>query len=93
MNISEMKRLYTQQNLGKSLISKVLIEGVVAHVRRESDDYIWLVLLADGSKELLSTNHGTLCKITKDDLLSYIHDTKVSLASLEAVLLRCWGIL
>lgn len=78
MNTSEMKRRYTQSGLGgKGLsVTSVITEVEIAHVGWEMDNKLWLVLLSDGSKQVLGTNHGGLCTVTKNGLTIFLNDAK-----------------
>ncbi len=86
MNISELKRRYTQQNIGSSTVSEILLQATRLHCGWDMDNFVWLVKLSDGTKEALATDHGSLYKIDPTELIEAISEAAQSIKELTAIL-------
>lgn len=81
MNLSKMKRYAIQYGIGD--ISKILCEAVVLHEDWEMDNRAWLVLMMDGKRQLLGTNHGGLYKLNMEELEEFLKAVEDSAASIR----------
>lgn len=77
------KDIALSKGLVKTKIVKVLHEATIMRVGWEFDNKGWIVRCEDGLVKALTTNHGSICQWSGQEMHETLELTKQSLAEIE----------
>jgi hypothetical protein len=83
---SDIKRVVMLPLLKRINRMKIIKRAVVLHNGWEMDNWAWVKKDESGELHLLTTSHGSEYKMTKDELLRKIKETRDSLDQLNGLL-------
>lgn len=75
-----------RNGLVKTKIVNILHEATIMHVGWESDNKGWIVECEDGKIKALTTDHGSICQWSGQDMHDTLESTKQSLLDIEAAI-------
>jgi hypothetical protein len=67
-------------------VKQVLYKATIMHTGWESDNEAWLVELEDGSRVVLTTNHGSVVEMSLDYVNKKLQETTNSIGSIRTLL-------
>lgn len=75
-----------RKGLVKTKIVNILHEATIMHVGWEADNKGWIVECADGKIKALTTNHGSVCQWSGQDMHEALERTRNSVLDIEAAI-------